>query len=317
MALFQVVLCLCISVAVFVPVSHSLPFVLLHGINDACSSQKVKAFTDQLREVSGVEGYCIEVGNGFWDSWFMPMEQQVKIVCDQVKQMRVLRDGYNLVGQSQGNQIARGVIEMCDGGPPINNFISLGGPNAGVASVPLCGPSQICQLVDNLIKGDIYSDFIQAHLAPSGYLKIPDDISKYMKSCKYLPKLNNEHPDERNSTYKERFTSLENLVLIMFENDTVIIPKESSWFGYYPDGAFSPVLPPQQTKLYKEDWFGLRTLDEAGKVKFISVQGAHIEISKEDTEKYVAPYLNGYHAPVRKSNGRGAYNRKVSPNLHR
>ena len=31
-----------------------------------------------------------------------------------------------------------------------------------------------------------------------------------------------------------------------FENDTLLIPKETSWFGYYPDGAFKPVLPPQQ-----------------------------------------------------------------------
>lgn len=31
-----------------------------------------------------------------------------------------------------------------------------------------------------------------------------------------------------------------------FEQDTVLIPKETSWFGYYPDGAFKPVLAPEQ-----------------------------------------------------------------------
>lgn len=41
------------------------------------------------------------------------------------------------------------------------------------------------------------------------------DIPKYLEKCRFLPKLNNELPDERNSTYKERFSSLENLVLIM------------------------------------------------------------------------------------------------------
>lgn len=40
-------------------------------------------------------------------------------------------------------------------------------------------------------------------------------IPKYLESCRYLPKLNNERPAERNSTYKERFSSLLNLVLIM------------------------------------------------------------------------------------------------------
>ena len=46
-----------------------------------------------------------------------------------------------------------------------------------------------------------------------------------------------------------------------------------------------------QTKLYKEDWIGLRTLDEAGKVKFINVSGNHLKISRSDMKKYIAPYL--------------------------
>lgn len=33
---------------------------------------------------------------------------------------------------------------------------------------------------------------------------------------------------------------------IQFEHDTILIPKETSWFGYYPDGAFDPVLPVQE-----------------------------------------------------------------------
>lgn len=48
-----------------------------------------------------------------------------------------------------------------------------------------------------------------------------------------------------------------------------------------------------QTKLYKEDWIGLKTLDEAGKVKFISVAGNHLGISGSDMKKYVVPYLEG------------------------
>jgi hypothetical protein len=31
-----------------------------------------------------------------------------------------------------------------------------------------------------------------------------------------------------------------------FEQDTVLVPKETSWFGYYPDGAFDPILPAQE-----------------------------------------------------------------------
>lgn len=46
-----------------------------------------------------------------------------------------------------------------------------------------------------------------------------------------------------------------------------------------------------QTKLYEEDWIGLKALDEAGRVKFVSVAGGHLGISKGDMKKYIVPYL--------------------------
>ncbi|KAG5034600.1 hypothetical protein JHK87_009510 [Glycine soja] len=49
-----------------------------------------------------------------------------------------------------------------------------------------------------------------------------------------------------------------------------------------------------QTELYIEDWIGLRTLDETGKVHFISVLGNHLGISKEDMKKHVVPYLKDH-----------------------
>ncbi|GER34756.1 alpha/beta-Hydrolases superfamily protein [Striga asiatica] len=211
-----------------IPFSVSLPFILLHGIGDQCSSRGVKSLTQDLIDFSKSEGFCTQ------------------IVCNKVKQMKELQEGYNIVGLSQGNLIGRGVVEFCDGGPPVRNFVSLGGPHAGTASVPLCGTGVFCNLADVLIKSEIYSDYVQAHLAPSGYLKLPNNIDGYLDKCRFLPKLNNELPQERNATYKERLTSLQNLILIMFEHDTVLIPKETSWFGYYPNGAFDPILRPQQ-----------------------------------------------------------------------
>ena len=43
-----------------------------------------------------------------------------------------------------------------------------------------------------------------------------------------------------------RFNKMTYLLPLQFEHDTVLVPKETSWFGYYPDGAFSPLLTPQE-----------------------------------------------------------------------
>ncbi|XP_056860411.1 uncharacterized protein LOC108839983 isoform X2 [Raphanus sativus] len=261
----------------FIPVSISVPFIHLHGVNDQCSSAEARSFTQLLRNLSSSPGYCLEIGNGEHDSMYMPLMQQASIACEKVKQMKELSQGYNIVAQSQGNMVARGLIEFCDDAPPVFNYVSLGGPHAGISIVPPCpvGASYpLCQLHET----EVYTDSAQ-------------EIPEYMEHCKFLPKLNNERPNERNSTYKERFTSLHNLVLVMFEGDTIVVPKETCWFGFYPDGATAPLLPPQQTKLYTEDWIGLKTLDDAGKVKFVGVHGDHLEMAHDDVVRYVVPYL--------------------------
>ncbi|CAN1333763.1 Protein BCCIP homolog [Linum perenne] len=240
-------------IAASATVASSIPFIVLHGIGDECKSGKVTNFTQKLVNLSGSPGSCLEVGNGYWDSWFLPMKKQVELVCNKVKKMEELSNGYNIVGLSQGNLISRAVIESCTDCPPVVNYISLAGPHAGIASVPLCGNGTWCELADELIKTGVYTDFVQDHLAPSGYMKLPDDMSAYLSKSKFLPELNNELPEGRNSIYKQRLTSLKNLVLIMFEGDEVIVPKETAWFGFYPDGKFSPVLPVEQW-----DWIGMK-----------------------------------------------------------
>lgn len=104
--------------------TNALPFVVFHGIADKCKNEGVTNFVEILSNRSGAQGYCIEIGNGARDSWFMPFLEQTNIACEKVKKMSELSEGYNIVGLSQGNLVGRGVIEFCDGAPPVRTDLS-------------------------------------------------------------------------------------------------------------------------------------------------------------------------------------------------
>ena len=49
-------------------------------------------------------------------------------------------------------------------------------------------------------------------------------------------------------------------MLIKFKFDTIIYPNESTWFGdIAPDGSVRPM---EQTQIFKENTFGLKTLKD-------------------------------------------------------
>ena len=75
--------------------------------------------------------------------------------------------------------------------------------------------------------------------------------------------------------------------MIMFDQDTMIIPKETAHFGYYKDASQTDLVSLEQQKIYTEDWIGLKALNEAGKVQRLVVQGEHLQISNAELKSMV------------------------------
>lgn len=76
--------------------------------------------------------------------------------------------------------------------------------------------------------------------------------------------------------------------MYVFEDDTTVIPKESGWWA---EVNGTEVTPLKERAIYKEDWVGLKTLDEAGKLVFETIPGGHMSLGEEMLEKAFRAYL--------------------------
>merc|ERR1719265_1931807 len=101
-------------------------------------------------------------------------------------------------------------------------------------------------------------------------------MDAYRKSAHFLPYINNEIAGQENATYAKNFASLERLALVMALDDSMIHPRESEQFGYYKDGTTKEVMQMRETPWYADDRFGLKTLDQAGRIDFYSTKGDHL-----------------------------------------
>jgi palmitoyl-protein thioesterase len=145
-------------------------------------------------------------------------------------------------------------------------------------------------------------------------------MDAYLKSNRFLTSINNEMVDTRNETYAHNLASLENLVLVLFKQDNMVIPKESAWFGSEAAGSEDEILPagngheysellgqiqlgatstPPKTiipmrrqPLYTDDWIGLRELDEKGGVVLETCEGVHMHL-EDCWERLVKKFAGG------------------------
>jgi palmitoyl-protein thioesterase len=231
------------------------------------------------------------------------VDEQVELVARQLKGLPLLSDGFDAIGFSQGGQFLRAYTERYND-PPVRNLITFGSQHMGVSDIPPCKPYDLlCNLARNALRAGVYSEWAQQNLVQAQYYRDPAQLEKYLESNHFLSSINNERPaPHKNETYAANLAQLDALVLVLFAQDSTVIPKESSWFGSYPsipapereedeDGGRKAIVSMREQPLYNEDWIGLRTLDESGRVVLVSCDAEHMHLSLECWQPLVEKYV--------------------------
>ncbi|KAJ5071183.1 palmitoyl-protein thioesterase 1 [Anaeramoeba ignava] len=246
------------------------PVVLMHGIGaNASTMNKV---VEWIHELVGPDVYVknVEIGNGYWDSMFNKMFDMVTDFCNQLKEDQELSKypKINLIGYSQGSLITRGYVEYCND-PPVHNFITWSGPHEGVFGIPYVDWNWL----DKLLREDCYIEEVQNSITFAQYWKDTLNYDVYLNKSIFLPYLNNEEKT-KDPKIKQKIQSLNSFTLLMSTVDEVVNPKESAWFAFYDDKREN-IIPYNQTLAYKEDWLGLRYLDENNRLNFYKTDCRH------------------------------------------
>ncbi|KIW26008.1 uncharacterized protein PV07_09138 [Cladophialophora immunda] len=278
-----------------------LPVVIWHGLGDSADATGIKEVAAMLDNIHpGTYTYIISLGGnpGSADrqaSFFGNVTEQILAVCHMLASDNILRTAPALdaIGFSQGGLFLRGYVERCaDWAPKIRSLITFGSPHNGIAEFQKCSsPSDwICQGANALLKSStVWSDFIQSRLVPAQYYRDTKDFDNYLEHSNYLADINNERA-RKNATYAQNLATLERLVMILFDDDKTLIPKESAWFAEFNETENS-VTRLRDRPIYEEDWIGLKKLDEKGGLKFVGLPGEHMELRAKDLRSLFQVYF--------------------------
>jgi palmitoyl-protein thioesterase len=265
------------------------PVVLMHGITSKAAG--MNDIASWLRDsFPGIYVISIEIGDGTDDSFLWPMDKQVQHFCQSVLADEHLRQGFNMLGYSQGSIIVRGALERCS--LPVHNLITLSGIHQGVFGIPylLSLPIQFRDLVTKYA----YEEAVQNVISVSNYWRDPEQLDRFRNVCHFLPDINNER-SHRNETYRNNMLKLNAFVMTYSDIDEIITPKESGWFmGYAPESLTVETW--NSSRQFTEDLIGLRTLWEQGKLYTFVSHVPHQEVPHAPNRDFILtnifPFFN-------------------------
>ncbi|CAG9762848.1 unnamed protein product [Ceutorhynchus assimilis] len=282
---------------VFGGTNCATPIVMWHGMGDSCCFDfSLGAIKKSLNEsIPGVYVNSLRIGDtiikDMENGYFLHPDKQIEMACNIIKSDSNLVDGYNAIGFSQGAQFLRALVQKCPL-PPMKNLISVGGQHQGVYGLPNCGSlsNKACDYIRRLLNHAAYIGWVQETLVQATYWHDPLNETEYKQYSTFLADINNEI--NINTDYIKNLQSLEHFVLIKFENDTIVQPVDTEWFGFYKPGQSVQTQTLQESDLYKDDKLGLKQMNDNDQLKFLATPGNHLRFQWDWFEaNIIKPYL--------------------------
>ncbi|CAO1368553.1 unnamed protein product [Diamesa hyperborea] len=276
-------------ILLIIPLNYAYkPVVLLHGVLSDGDSMLI--IEEQIKiKHPGTQVYIIDKFNG-WSSLENTLEQIESFFEDFDKIFEDHPEGIHLVGYSQGGLLARSFLQFYNK-HNVKTFISLSSPQAGQY-----GSAFLHLIFPTLVAKNAYELFyshVGQKTSVGNYWNDPQQRQLYLKYSMLLPYVNNEVLSTNSSQFRTNILKLDKMVLVGGPDDGVITPWESAHFGYFDQN--NTVVPLRHRRIYYEDAIGLKTLDNEGKLKLVTVEHVkHVDwhINRDVINEVVLPYLD-------------------------
>lgn len=231
------------------------------------------------------------------NSWDHNLQEQVDGVIDAVKKLILqspedYADGYHFVCKSQGAMTCRVVLETWNE-HRVENFVSLAGPQSGVYGSAYF--ESIKYLPKWLVGTTTEEVYLIAYTALGQDISVgnlwrdPNHLQDFLDKNNFIPK----YTEKATEDMKSNFLKLKKAVFCVGSGhayDGGIEPWQTGVFGSVVDGK---MLNMTQRDFYLNDQFGLKTLDESGRLELTIVPDvSHNDwTGNEDViRKYVLPH---------------------------
>lgn len=171
----------------------------------------------------------------------------------------------------------------------MKNLITLGGQHQGVFGLPNCNAIRYktCEEFRRILTTAAYTKAVQKSLVQATYWHDPMQEEVYQSGSTFLADINNEK--EINSEYVENLQKIDKFVMVKFSQDTMVEPRESSWFQFYEPGQDERIVPLNESRVYTR--LGLDKMDQEGKLIYHECDGNHLQFPRNWFRDNVMPYL--------------------------